>query len=349
MTTDEIITFVLPDLVSHCPYPYRIHPNWKEPAQDSEQWTKEVINFTSERLAEFLGAKFGEFAATCYPETDASRLRTCMDFLTFAFVIDDAMDEFGAEGARALAECSLKAMRDPIDFQTDKKIGILTKWWFSRFAQGAHTSLIQRFVHSMKLTYQAMGQEAADRVKNHTPSLSSYVVRRRDASGVKPCLHFIEFAGGFCLPEDVLQSEVMRSLEESAVDYIAWVNDLFSYNKEAGAGHTYNLVTVVMKNNGCSLQDAIDCVGELCNSCIDRFERDCRRLPSWGPEIDDLVAKYIIGLQDWMSSVVQWSFRSERYFGKEGLEIQKSRIVQLHRGIIEESQGPDKEEEGPRL
>lgn len=55
-----------------------------------------------------------------------------------------------------------------------------------------------------------------------------------------------------------------------------------------------------MKFHKHTLQSAVDRVGELCAETIDQFEHHKGLIPSWGPEIDDMVARYVQGLQDWI-------------------------------------------------
>jgi hypothetical protein len=89
------------------------------------------------------------------------------------------------------------------------------------------------------------------------------------------------------------------------------------------------MIVVVMKQEGLSLQAAVDFVGELCQQSIDRFGAERASLPSWDPEIDRQVDIYVDGLADWIVGSLHWSFESERYFGKTGLEIKNTRTVNL--------------------
>jgi hypothetical protein len=60
------------------------------------------------------------------------------------------------------------------------------------------------------------------------------------------------------------------------------------------------MIVILMKYHGHTLQSAIDYVGQLCSDTIDNFEHYKSLVPSWGPEMDDSVAQYIQGLQDWI-------------------------------------------------
>ncbi|KAG6868680.1 hypothetical protein C0993_011910 [Termitomyces sp. T159_Od127] len=60
------------------------------------------------------------------------------------------------------------------------------------------------------------------------------------------------------------------------------------------------MVVILMKHQGHTLQSAVDYVGDLCAQTIAGFEHDCERLPSWGPEIDPMVQKYVECLKSWI-------------------------------------------------
>jgi len=107
------------------------------------------------------------------------------------------------------------------------------------------------------------------------------------------------------------------------------IQDIFSYNVEQSKGDTHNMIPVVMHQEGVDLQTAVDFVGNMCKQSIDRFNEDRARLPSWGPEIDRDVAIYVDGLANWIVGSLHWSFESERYFGKTGLQVKATRTVDI--------------------
>lgn len=64
------------------------------------------------------------------------------------------------------------------------------------------------------------------------------------------------------------------------------------------------MISILLKYHGHSLQSAVNYVGELCTQSIETFSDNKEQLPSWGPEIDDMVARYVKGLQDWIVGYV---------------------------------------------
>ena len=84
-----------------------------------------------------------------------------------------------------------------------------------------------------------------------------------------------------------------------------------------------------MAQNSVDRQTAIQQAGELWEKTLNWFF-ECRKVvPSWGPEIDSAVARYIQGLEDWIIANAEWSFETERYFGKDANKIRKSLEVEL--------------------
>jgi hypothetical protein len=90
------------------------------------------------------------------------------------------------------------------------------------------------------------------------------------------------------------------------------------------------MVVVVMKYHNLTLQQAIDYVGALCCRSIDRFLENKALVPKWGSEkLDGDVRNYIKGLEDWIVGSLHFNFLTDRYFGKDGNIVKKTRVVQI--------------------
>ena len=96
-------------------------------------------------------------------------------------------------------------------------------------------------------------------------------------------------------------------------------------------GHTgNNVMTVLMKDKQCSLQEAADHVGTHFKQLMESFEADKARLPSWGPELDAVVAKYVMAMETWVVGNCDWSFETQRYFGVQREEVKRTLVVKLY-------------------
>ena len=89
------------------------------------------------------------------------------------------------------------------------------------------------------------------------------------------------------------------------------------------------MVNVLMTHDGFSLQQAVDCIGEMCKQCIDTFIENTKRIPSWGDSIDRDVKLYVRGMREWIVGSLHWSFMTKRYFGDNGATVKATRIVDL--------------------
>lgn len=127
---------------------------------------------------------------------------------------------------------------------------------------------------------------------------------------------YFRYALGIDLPDFVAEDLVIQSLNEYAIDLVTWTNvsrdsvteirrrlksdfqDIFSHNVEQARGDTHNMIVILMKYHNHTLESAMDYVGNLCSETMNNFERRKSQVPSWGPEIDDMVARYIQGLRN---------------------------------------------------
>jgi len=105
--------------------------------------------------------------------------------------------------------------------------------------------------------------------------------------------------------------------------------DIFSYNREQAKGDTHNLLKVLINEHGISVEEAANRVSTLCKQSIDAFVRNRKLLPSWGGSVDHDVEKYVEGLSSWIIGILYWSFKTERYFGKDQALIKAAGRVRL--------------------
>jgi len=270
-----------------------------------------------------------EFACAGYPVVPFRKLRVCCDFINWLFHLDDLSDDMNDRSTVAIGNEVMATYYYPDTYDPKTHVGKLTKSYWTRFIAEGSPGSQKRFVHTMDLFFKAVTIQARDRAAGVIPDLEDYIVVRRDTSGCKPCWALIEYANGLDLPDEVMEHPTIQGLDEATNDLVAWSNDILSYNREQAKGDTHNMIVIIMHHHGMTLQEAVDFVGDLCKKSIDRFIENKTRLPSWGLEIDGQVQVYVQGLVDWIVGSLHWSFDSERYFGKKGLQIKKSRVVDL--------------------
>jgi len=106
--------------------------------------------------------------------------------------------------------------------------------------------------------------------------------------------------------------------------------DIYSYDIERSKGlEGNNILTVLMQENGYTLQQAADRAGELFGDLMKRFMEERKKLPSWGPEIDRDANKYLDGIGCWIIGNIHWCLETPRYFGDALDEVNRTGIVKL--------------------
>ncbi|THU77500.1 hypothetical protein K435DRAFT_702216, partial [Dendrothele bispora CBS 962.96] len=106
--------------------------------------------------------------------------------------------------------------------------------------------------------------------------------------------------------------------------------DICSYNVEQAQGDDlHNLVTIVMNQYDFDLPGAMKWIGKFHDSIAEKFLSTYKNLPDWGPVINPQILRYVDGLGNWVRGNDSWSFESWRYFRGKGLDIEKTRWVDL--------------------
>ncbi|KIL66894.1 hypothetical protein M378DRAFT_74746 [Amanita muscaria Koide BX008] len=293
-------SFIVPDMTSHCKYPVHVNPYDEEQSRASIQWLAETIHLSKKEEARYVAVKFGYLISLVIPYADAQRLRISIDWTNYTFWLDDQLEALDVEGNRKAEECCIAAMCDPFQYQTDDLVAIQTKSWCSRMEQASSTAFKERFMVSMKEYFQGVREQVEARIQNRNIDTEEYMNIRWNSSAVVPSLLLADFCRGAYLPDYVHSHPTFNSLRRAAGEHIIYANDIVSYDKESQE-EGFNLINVVMKTKGYSLQEAMDFVGQRANECIDRFEHARQRIPSWGPEVDKIVADFTAGYEHWIS------------------------------------------------
>ncbi|PPQ66010.1 hypothetical protein CVT24_011954 [Panaeolus cyanescens] len=319
---------ILPDLVSHCTFQLRQNRFRKQVTTETKKWLFKGDNLIGKKRNAYHGLKCGLLTSMCYPDAAYPQLRVTNDFLTYLFHLDNLSDDMDKSGTTTTADVVLNALYHPHRYASER-VGKMTRDYWKRLILTASPGAQQRFIETFDFFFQSVTQQAYDRASGVIPDLESYIALRRDTSGCKPCWALIEYANNLDIPDEIMDHPVLRNLGEATNDLVTWSNDIFSFNVEQSKNDTHNMICVVMAQHSLDLQSAVDFVGDMCKGSIERFMMERENLPSWGPEVDWQVKVYVDGLADWIVGSLHWSFETERYFGKVGKEVKKSRVVEL--------------------
>jgi hypothetical protein len=110
--------------------------------------------------------------------------------------------------------------------------------------------------------------------------------------------------------------------------YVSYAQDLYSYNVELSSGLAgNNILTVLMKQNGLTIQAAADYAGEHYQALMATFLANKAQLKKDG--CDPVVLRYLEATQHWVIGSIVWSFETPRYFGAMRTQIRDTLRVPL--------------------
>lgn len=257
-TSNQII---LPDLVSHCTFELRCNPHLKKIAAASDAWLTRSGNLSVKKQKALHGLKCGLLTAMTYPDCPEHELRVCCDYLSYLFHLDNISDNMESDGTVSTQRVVIDSLRDP-SFKSNSRVGKMTKefvfslyvfstpevltceslsFW-GRLIPTASEGMKRRFIHTFDLFFIAVTQQAEDRTASVIPDLESYISLRRDTSGCKPCWALIEYANGLDIPDEVMEHEVIATLDEASNDLVTWSNVSASVSDFFAADHSILLL-----------------------------------------------------------------------------------------------------------
>ncbi|MFD7454921.1 germacradienol/geosmin synthase [Kitasatospora sp. NPDC059827] len=163
--------------------------------------------------------------------------------------------------------------------------------------------------------------ELANQIQNRIPDPVDYLEMRRTTFGSELTTLLARLGHGRTVPEEVYRHGSMRALENSAMDYGAMVNDLFSYQKEIEyEGELHNIVLVVQNFFDCDYPSAVRIVDDLMHSRLEQFQHVAQKeLPvmyedfGLSPKARGLLDGYVRELENWLAGVLNWHRECRRY------------------------------------
>ncbi|KZS92130.1 terpenoid synthase [Sistotremastrum niveocremeum HHB9708] len=321
-------TYRIPEMLKNWPWPRRINPHFKGASSASAAWLEQFKPESPAVQKTFAtDNSHGLLSSLAYPTVDPKTLRVACDFLAVLFIIDDSTDPETSSEVGSVVERIKDVFRSPLQVRQEDIVSEVTRQFWVRAKEISSTAQQERFIKSFSAYLDAVVVEARDRDIHHIPDFDEYLTVRRNTGAVRPSFWIAEGAAG--VPEHVLEHETLATLTTCAVDIISISNDMLSYNREQSRGSLHNMVAIAMKRLDLSLQEAMDWTSTRHDALVSKFLNSLTEVPSWGKEIDARVTTYIDGLGYWVRANEAWSFEGPRYFGNDGAEIQRSRLVKL--------------------
>lgn len=248
------------------------------------------------------------------------------------FLYDEYSDHQTVEVAREVADTMMDALRNPHKPRPegDSVVGEIVRQFWELAIQTASETSQKRFLSLFESFLNAVVEEVNDRSHRVVRDVDGYFAVRRGTIATRPTFAILLLS--IDLPESVLDHPTIVELERLATDMVIISNDLCSYNVEQARGDdAHNIVTVVMNQYNLNLQQSMDWVDVYHKTLVSKFMQQIekRNTDLWGPGVDARVVEYINKLGEFVRGHDCWCFETPKYFAGQGLEIQKTRVVEL--------------------
>jgi germacradienol/geosmin synthase len=314
----------------YMPYGVRTSPHLTGARRHSADWSEAMGMFTPGLWDRglFDGMDLAHCAAMIHPDATPQQLNLSAEWLAWGTYADDLFPaRYGRTGDLAGAKLQNERLARfmPLDDgpapvpMSPLEAGLADLW--SRTAgpmSAAAKARLRTAVESMTASWL---WELTNQVQNRVPDPVDYVEMRRATFGADLTTSLARLAHGELVPADVFDTRVMRQIDNAAKDYAAFVNDLYSYQKEIEyENELHNMVYVVERFLDCDRLAARDLVADLMTARMRQFERLVAvDLPAMCDEhrLDEPVrrrlTRYTGELTHWMSGIQRWHAPCARY------------------------------------
>jgi len=163
--------------------------------------------------------------------------------------------------------------------------------------------------------------ELSNQLQHRVPDPVDYLEMRRATFGSDLTIALARLGQGTTVPPEVYASGPVRALENSAIDFGALLNDVFSYQKEIEyEGEIHNAILVVQNFFGIDYPTALGVVHDLTTQRMQQFQHvAAHELPvvyddfALSDESREVMRNYVLDLQHWMAGILHWHRTVDRY------------------------------------
>ncbi|WP_280464637.1 terpene synthase family protein [Nocardia brasiliensis] len=297
------------------PFPLKHNPHVGAAAETMWRWVDAsgIISTAEERIriARTRVDYSGSYAAL---SASQPTLELLLKLLAVSFRVDDLMDEAdrGSERCR-IRERFISRLFSVLDGKppsADWPLGrALAECWqeIEARGQGDWLEFMRNDYCSFLETY---AHEARMDAEHRLPTLEEFFARRIHSVGTMWLWDINDLDLPF-LPPHVRTNPHYRNLRQSSSLHIALVNDVYSLQREMVLGYPYNTVRLLVSKDGCTVQQAVDHVVQLC---------------------EDLVSKV---MEEWTMLMADIDDDDLTEFGKRAIETSVESVMLSMRGQLE--------------
>ncbi|KAG2040647.1 terpenoid synthase [Suillus americanus] len=320
----------IPDVLARWPFPRRPNQHYSKVSAESSAWLESFKAFSPKAQQAFDRCDFNLLACLAYPIASEEHARSVCDVMNLFFFVDEYSDVSEEGEVRQQKDVIMDALRHPYKPRPKGEWvgGEVARQFWERTVCNASSQSQKRFIARFDEYLDDVVQQAIDRSGHHIRDIQSYFDVRRKTIGAWPSFALLEL--GLDIPDEVISHPTFEDMAVASTDMIALTNDIVSYNREQARGDDgHNIVTIVMHELDTDVNGAMLWVMDHHTKIEKKYFEAEAAIPKWGEPIDSQVREYCNGLGNWVRANYDWHFESERYFGTNGVEVQRRRWISL--------------------
>jgi 5-epi-alpha-selinene synthase len=298
----------------YCPFEPRINPHDVRAWPHTVQWVSQFKLIPEADLPHFQTLDYHGLSARAFPDAGLRELVLINDWMTLFYIFDKTWDDAQPERlavAQSLLLDSLRGTRsasaagNPLFAALDDIR--------RRMLEFGSEAWVQRFCQSIADYFNACLWEARNKLEQSVPDIASYIRMREMTGAVQPSFELAGVLRLAELPPEMMEDPTIKRLNVLANHIICWSNDIISLAKEMQVGEVHNLVLILQREQGGSVEEALQRAATMHDEEVRAFVELEQRLPSWGERLDPGIRSYVDVLRCWMRANMDWSLDSERY------------------------------------
>ncbi|MGW2699105.1 family 2 encapsulin nanocompartment cargo protein terpene cyclase [Streptomyces sp. NPDC001340] len=307
----------------HCPPAMRDDPALGETVTERlVEWAEEVGIYPGQ-LDKIRTADFGRLIMLAHPESDdPDRLLAAAKCALSEWAVDDHYVDGEAEEARheqlgqrlAIAHSVIDQAHLPLAYAPQLEEVVRADPVMRALRDSlrnlhtyATTSQVRRLRHELGIMFIAYNQEGYWHTAEHTPPVWEFLMHRHENSFV-PCMVLVDAVAGYEIPYGEFADPRVRRAFTMAGTASVIVNDLYSMGKEDPTD--FSLPRLIVAEDGCSPQEAVDRTVGIHNELMHTFEAEAAALCATGsPEL----RRFMASTWAWLGGNREWHAGSARY------------------------------------
>ncbi|KAK2596069.1 hypothetical protein N8I77_013577 [Diaporthe amygdali] len=332
-----------------------VNPNYFAAKAKGDRWIARHMGFDKATAAKNAQADLCFLASIWSATASEDRLLMMLDWNHWVFLFDDGIklcpglycfewqfDEGRLKDDPVAAAEEVKQTLAIMEGQSTRytpdsnPIRYIFQTCWDRLRAGSSPEMQQRWIDQHKRYFEQLLVQVDQEVRgeNFTRDIDAYMNLRRGTIGVYPAIALAEYGGDIRVPQQVYDHPSLQKIMQISADLVILVNDVLSYRKDLELGVENNLISLLMKRDQFSAQQAIDKIGEMTNDCYRQWYLALAGLPSYGERIDREVTKFVEVCRAMAHGNLYWSFQTGRFLGTEGHDVHETGLMQLPPDIV---------------